>query len=459
MKLKVNKFIFYISVVVGMGVFSCTDLAVENLNEPDDLSKVLSNSESLYNYAGNAFRTLHNSMQEFDSPALVMNSMADQTTCSWGTGGQYDLSSEPRKGFTNSLKYPYLPFIRVLWEDCYESISNVNGILRLIEEKNIESFEDDLDVKMLQAWSYFVSGVAHGYLGLIYDKGSIVYWDTELDTIQLVCWQDMIDASLILLDKAISIANENSFTIPAEWMGGDTYTNQELSELANSYAARILVYSSRNKTHNEKIDWSKVLNYANKGIQKDLSPELGVRYGFYDMFTCYQRYPGWGRIDHRIINLMDPDYPSRWPNAGVSWTTIDGLDPGPASSVDARLDSDFEYLQNNNFPYYRGYYHFSHYRHKRFDDVFSAVWYGDKPKPSMLVWENELLKAEALLRTGNISGAVSILNDPNGARKVRGMPMEFSSVDASEVLLTIFYERDIELINTGIGIGYFDMRR
>ncbi|NQU52406.1 MAG: hypothetical protein HQ522_07690 [Bacteroidetes bacterium] len=312
---------------------------------------------------------------------------------------------------------------------------------------------------MLESWCYFVSGVAHGYLGLIYDKGNVVLWNTNLDTLQLVSWQNMIDASLELLDQSISIADENSFTLPEEWMGGDTYTNDEFSALANSYAARILAYSSRNKAHNESIHWSKILNYANNGIQKDLSPEIGDRYDFYDNFTVYQRYPGWGRIDHRIINLMDPYYPCRWPNDGVSWTTADGQDPGPAESEDARLESDFQYLLNNNYPPYRGYYHFSHYRHKRFDYVFSNIWYGDSPKPSLLVWENKLLKAEALVRTGNVPAAVEILNDPNGARKIRGHLPDITLTNQTEVLWTIFYERDIELINTGIGIGYLDMRR
>ncbi|NQU88555.1 MAG: hypothetical protein HQ541_22640 [Mariniphaga sp.] len=116
-------------------------------------------------------------------------------------------------------------------------------------------------------------------------------------------------------------------------------------------------------------------------------------------------------------------------------------------------------MQDNDFPPSRGYYQFSHYRYKRYDDLKARIWYGDIPKPSFLVWENEMLKAEALVRTGNVAGAVLILNDPNGARKLRGQLPDVTTTNATDVLWAIFYEKDIELIVSGMGIGYFDMRR
>lgn len=458
MKSKVYKLAFALIIALGFITYSCADLDVENLNEPDS-AKALANPDDLTSLAGGAFRTLHNAMQEYDGPALSMANMADAGTCSWGNAAMRDMGNEPRKGWVNSLTYAYFPVIRVFWEESYSSISAVNDVLRAIEEKGIEMGEGGADTEMVKAWCYFVSGVAHGYLGLTYDQGNVIKWDTDLETLELTPYQTLVDAGLELLDQAISIANSNSFTVPEKWLGGEAYSNTDLAALANTYAARILAFSSRNKAHNEGIDWSKVLSYANKGVQRDLQPELGDNYDFYDMYLVYQRYPGWGRVDHRIINLMSPDYPSRWPNDGVSWTTADGADPGPAASADARLESDYDYLADNAFPPDRGYYHFSHYRYKRYDNVFTEVWYGNDKKPSLLVWENELFKAEAMARTGNVPGAVSILNDPNGARKMRGQLPDVTSTSLTDVLWTIFYERDVELFDSGMGLGYFDMRR
>ncbi len=458
MKTKVYKLAFALIIALGFITFGCADLVVENLNEPDS-AKALANPDDLASLAGGAYRTVSNAMQEYDGPGLAMIGMADAGTCSWGNAAMKDLTSEPRKGFVNSLTYAYFPIIRVFWEDSYSAISAVNDVLRAINEQGIELGEDGEDTEMVKAWCYFVSGVAHGYLGLTYDKGNVIKWDTDLETLELTPWQTMIDASLELLDESIAISKANSFTTPVKWMGGDSYTNTELAALASSYAARILAYSSRNKAHNEAVDWSKVLTYANGGIQKNLAPEMGDNYEFYDYLLTYQRYSGWGRIDHRVINLMSPTYPSRWPNDGVTWTTSDGKDPGPATSADARLLSDFGYLADNNFAPDRGYYHFSHYRHKRYDNIFTQAWYSIGVKATMLVWENEMLKAEAMVRTGNVAGAVSILNDPNGARKVRGQLPDVTSTSASDVLGYVFYEKVVECFDTGMGVEFFDMRR
>jgi len=458
MKTKVYKLAFALLIAFSFLTYSCADLVVENLNEPDS-EKALANPDDLTSLASGAFRTLHNAMQEYDGPALAMGVMADQNTCSWGNAGMKDLSTEPRSGFINSLTYSYFPVVRNMWESSYSAISSVNDVLKAIEEQGIVMGDDGEDTKMVQAWCYFVSGVAHGYLGLTYDKGNVIKWDTDLETLELTPYQTLLDASIELLDQAISIADANSFEIPVKWMGGDTYTNTELSQLANSYAARILAYGARNETANDAADWSAILSYANNGIEKDLEPEAGDNYDFYDFYCVYQIYPGWGRIDHRIINLMDPEFPSRYAQDGVTWTTPDGENPGEASSDDARLALDFEYMPDQDFRPDRGYYQFSLYRYSRYDDFIADVWYGDKPHPSFLVWENEMLRAEAMVRTGNVSGAVAILNSADGARKVRGQLADVTSSDADDVLWTIFYERDVELIDTGMGISFFDMRR
>jgi len=459
MKRRLFKITSIVFITLGLLTYSCADLEVENLVEPDS-SKALANPSDLMNLAGGAFRTFHNAMQEYSGPALAMPTMADQGTCSHGNAGMKDLSSEPRTlSFVNNLTYPYFYVVEDPWGDSYAAISAVNDVLRAIEEKGVEIGDDGEDTEMTKAWSYFVTGAAHGYLGLTFDQANIIEWDTDLETLVLSPWQDLIDASLVLLDQAITICAANTFTIPENWMAGDVYTSDELGALASSYAARILAYSSRNKAHNEAIDWSKVLGYAQNGIEKPLNPLIGSNYDWYNMYMVYQIYPGWGRVDHRIINIMDNDYPSRWPNDNASWTTPNGLDPGAAISDDARLLSDFGYLADQGFKSERGYYHFSHYRLSRYDDVIAQVWYGNKNSPSFLVWENEMLKAEALVRTGNVAGAVAILNSATGARKVRGLLPDVTATDAATVLLRIIDEKDVELMTTGMGIGYFDMRR
>ena len=75
-----------------------------------------------------------------------------------------------------------------------------------------------------------------------------------------------------------------------------------------------------------------------------------------------------------------------------------------------------------------------------------------------LLAENDMMLAEAMVRTADKAGAISILN--NGTRVNRG---GLAAVDAgatdSEVLDAIFYERTVELYAHSCGTAFFDMRR
>lgn len=445
---------FYI-LVIALGLFApgCADLEVINETAPD-ADRALANPSDVQSLAGGAFRTWHNVAQEYDGVALAMGTMADYITCSWGNAAMRDMSWEPRiNGFNNSLTYAYFPIIRSQWQDSYAAIAAVNLVLNRLESGM--DFGGADQNALVESWCYFVSGVAHGYLGLVFDQANIITYDTDVSQLELKPWDEVAAAGLDLIDQSILIAKATSFLVPSKWTGGLSLTNVELAQLASGYAARILAYHSRTKAHNDALDWGRVLTYAQNGHDFDFAPELGGNFSFYDMYWVYARYPGWGRVDHRIINQMDHNYPSRWPTSGI-WP--DG-DPEEAdASRDARLETDFAYLASNAFPPDRGYYHFSHYRHSRYDYVSADVWYGNKPKPSFLAWEVKLLEAEARFRTGDVGGAVAILNDPDGPRKVRGgLPDVDQATD--DVLRLILDEKDIECFLTGGGIGYYDMRR
>ena len=437
---------------------ACVDLEVINKNEPDG-SRVFSDQTNIIKLAGGNFRAWHNCIHEYSSLAGPMAVMADHHTCAWGKW--YEFSIEPREligEYDNSRANPYYYMLSGQWQGSYSAITHANIILRELYDDGSELSLSPGQRSLLESFSWLVSGISHGYLGLVFDQALLARYDDNPEEFQLLQWDKLIDESLKMIDRAIEIARDNSFEVPPEWVGGQLMTNIELSRLANAYAARILAYSSRTSSHNATIGWNRVLDYARKGIDRDFAPQLGETYGFYDYYWLYGVYPGWGRVDMRVINLMDHDYPSRWPRDNSSWNTPDGMDPGPADPDDARLLTDFEYLQSNHFPPSRGYYHFSHYRFKRYDYLLEEVWYGNEPKPSFLAWEVKLLEAEALYRTGNVAGAVAILNDPSGPRKVRG---QLPDVDPAtdDVLRLIFDEKEIECYTTGAGVPYFDMRR
>ncbi len=443
-------------IALSLATSSCADLEVINETAPD-ASRALANPSDVMALAGGAFRTWHNIVHEYDGCGMAMSVMADASSCSWGNQGMRDLSWEPRiNAFNNNLTYSYFGTVRTQWQESYGAISAVNLVLQQLDG-GMQFGDNGEDNALVEAFGNFVSGVSHGYLGLVFDQANVIFWDSDVLTLELKPYEEVVAAGLQLLDKAIELCNANTFTVPEKWVAGVAMSNVELAELANGYAARIMASQSRTKAHNDALDWSKILSYAQNGLSYDFAPEVGDAYDWYDFWWVYLRYPGWARVDHRVVNAMDHDYPSHWPSDNISWSTPDGLDPEEADPDDARLLTDFEYLSSNNFRPDRGYYHFSHYRHARYDFLGENAWYGIGIKPTYLQWECRLLEAEALLRTGNEAGALAILNDSEGPRKVRGQLPDVESGD--KVLRYILDEKDIECFLTGAGIPFFDMRR
>jgi hypothetical protein len=155
--------------------------------------------------------------------------------------------------------------------------------------------------------------------------------------------------------------------------------------------------------------------------------------------------------------MMDTLYPANYPSNGIAPQVHSDLKHGQAASVDSRLLLDFQFLPTVNFRPERGYYFFSHYRYKRFDNYFTRT--GDLMN-EFRQYENELIKAEAYVNLNQLTNALAILNDPNNPRISRGKLSALGvETTKQKILDAIFYERDIELMTQGFMLGFCDMRR
>lgn len=445
--MKINiKLITTTFLVIGLlFTVSChKDLDVEYNNLPD-FEKALKNPEDVVNIAKGGFYNWFMAMNSSLSPRMAMWVAADQGTCSWANSGMYHLSDEPRKAFNNDVSYTYANVFERYYSDMHATISQMNDVLTKINE-GMKLGYNGQDTKMIKAYCYFIQGVGIGYLGLVYDNAFIVTENSVPETTPLSPYTEVIDSALVRLDKAIEICEKKSFKIPSDWINGRQYTSKEIAKIANSYAARLLINAPRNKSENDNIDWNRVLKYAKKGFDEDFTVYMDD-VNWISYFRHYTVRPGWARIDCRIINLLDPTYPSRFPDSGIN--------PPNAESDDSRLATDFSFTASNNMKPERGYVHYSNYEYTRYPYKVS-IHTGDVP--IFLNAELELIKAEALAETGDLSGAIDIIN--NGTRISRGnlSPLPNSS-SKEQILNAIFYERDIELIQTGFGIAFFDMRR
>ena len=440
-----TKYIF-IFLLLSIAFTSCNkDLDVPYKNKPDK-NEVFTDPENVYSIAKSSFYNWYMAVNSSLSPRMSMWVMADQGTCSWANSGMYNLSSEPRKAFNNTTSYTYAYVFETFYSDMYATLNQTKNILGAIDNGMTIEINDDDKTNMVRAFAYFVHGITLGYISMVYDQVYIVNENSDSVNIPLSSYQEGTAAALQSLDSCIALCRHHFFTIPDTWINGSTYSSKELRQLASSFAARFLVYMPRNKSENSQTDWARVLSYANNGIERPLEVYMDNS-NWKNYFHYYTVRPGWARIDCRIINLMDPRYPWRFPD--------DGHNPAPAQSNDNRLTTDFKFNSVNNMKPERGYYNFSNYEYVRYPYAITA----DKGfLTDYSLAESDLIKAEANAELGNLETAIQIIN--NGSRTQRGglSPLNNNS-NYDKVMKAIFYERDIELIQTGFGIAFFDMRR
>ena len=483
---RIYKNIIVVTVVLALGfVTGCEKLEVENLNQPD-IATVLGSPEDVKTAVQSAYLSMWESMKLYtvNMPASVA---ANHTTASWGNFAWLDSGQEPRTPWNNDPSYGDSDLTETPYQSFYATISQVNDALFLINVEDMQIGPDGRDNDMVLASAYLIRGISLGQLGVAFDQAMIPYEDSDLALLEFQPWDEIIEAGIEDLQTAINIASgADAFSMPSATLPGHTVNNSFVIELANSYAARFLAHGSRTKAQNDNdiswssYGWSDVLAFAENGLTSDFAPtgdglpwEGGT---WWDLNIKYLRNPGWGRIHTRVIKLMDPLHWTRYPTDDLGgplsvddpgFNNPHGPDeePGIAYSDDARLLTDFQYLPSNNFAPDRGGWFYSHYRHSRYDFPASTnddgLFMGESlgPLREFRAYDLKLLQAEAMVRTGNVAGAVAILNNPDNERKVRGQLPDVDTTDPDEVLDIIFYERDIELANNGWMIHFGDMRR
>ena len=447
---------YTIIIIICFLFFACDELEVENLNSPDT-DVMLSDPDGVKAITAGLFKSWfsvgHDAAYTLSSetPARAMWYMADCGTVFWSNFGAVDLSKEPREAYINDVGYPYHWVGKAYYKNMYDVLTSSTDVLAVIEN-GMQIGKNGEETDMVKAMAYLTQGLSNGYLGLIFDKAFLIESTEDYQKINLTSYQEMVRVGISQIEKTIAICENSEFTIPSTWIPGDVWTNVELAQLAHSYIARLMVYSSRNLEQNSALDWATVLAHAEKGIQKDFAPlGDGVAKSWKSYFHIKTAGSGWGKIDMRIIHILDPSIPATFPESGLY---TDLPNNGQINSPDQRVDTDFEYNTKNSRPD-RGYYRWSTYRYKRLDDYINNDGI-DKRIVDFRLAENDLFKAEALYYMERYSEAAQIIN--NGTRVNRG---NLSTIEATKevVFEALWYERNIELILGGIGLEFFDMRR
>ena len=441
---KIFSIVTFLLFVVSCQDFN-TDLNVENLENPNDFI-LTSDPVALEATAGTLLQNWFMAVHSYNGPGAAFATMADVSTCSWGNFGMRDTSSEPRVAFNNSSSYGSANITNTYFNALYSVLSDSNTLALAIQ--NGTEFNDATQIEMIAKLGQALST---GYLALVFDK---VWISDENGAVEGAAgdgastYAEAMTFALGKLDEAIAIATANNVSVPEAWLPNNGGNSAQLVAFMNSMGARMLVNNVRNSSQKASIDWTKVLTYANNGLTSDLEIFMDD-VTWYDLIPkTYLIYPGWARVDMRVINMMDSSMPAYW---------TDNLTVVPESTygagVDARLATDFGYLSSQNFVPARGIYHFTNYRYSRYDSYITN-WVENVVEYSKA--ENDMYKAEALALTNDVAGAAAIINA--GTRTTRG-ELPNVAADLTAVKNAIHHERMVEFSFTGMGLGFFEMRK
>lgn len=486
--LEISLILFILVITNGCGV-GPTEPIFFDPNKTEECGSAETCLEFLDTGYLNLFQTL------VSSYGVNMHLLADQVTSTNNVRGFYTAAQEPREPIDNSA---FNGREALNYETFFDDFQRGTSIATTVIENS--SFFDGAQKNQLLARAYLLRGISRGYIGLIFDKTP--YYPNDTEEYEFIEYSDMIDSALTDLNKAISFTintgdpsadSDFQFAFDGIPGGKNNWTETELRVVANSYAARILAGKARTYEESLQTDWQQVLDYANKGIGNPESSlnvfslsTLGSNGIFSNQLAewlnlvvegDFETGAGYIPIDLKVIHLLDENYPTEYPQEGIS---NGRLVLSEAMSSDPRLD---EYFKNTqNIGYFRAERNralFSNYLGKR---MFAENNWENVQNDIIYFTNSEIdyLKAEAELMLNRKSEAAGILNISSAGtgKTILGFSLpalrkkyitdnslsgnyEFTGSESlAEFQLALLREYSVELdILGGIGVPWFFMRR
>lgn len=356
----------------------------------------------------------------------------------------------------------------------------------------------------LRAWTHFVSGVAHGYLSLVYDSAAVARpTDDPLETPPLQDYQAVNAFALAQFDTAlVFLARPGVTELPSGWLtgaGGPEVSVARFREVVHSFRAKMRANVARNPEERAAVDWQQVIADATAGIQADLNVRLSPAGGWdyaWLATTLHFRDVNWHQMPYYIIGMADVSggYDNWLATPRDSRTNFTIVTPDlrfprgstraeqtrPAGDDDAPLPAG-QYFRNRNpgkddaAAGWRN----SQYDHYRFRGLADAGRIGNLPFFTRA--ENDMFAAEGHIRTGNIAAAAELIDRyrvPNGLPALAGVvtsptepvpggaqcvprvpaPPNFTSTVCGNIMEAMKWEKRMETAYTTYGAWFFDSR-
>jgi hypothetical protein len=416
----------------------------------------LTNEEAVAKVRDLGYRLVTSSIQTTfstttSSAGTHFSLLADQTTNTNGNSSWWDFANEPRLRLNNNASYRGATTWNTFYNNFYQANLDATIALDIIEVQK-KTILDNLGndrTKDCQVAAYFSKGVAQGYLGVIFDKGSIVdSIDPAAKRAFPHSYKQLIANGLKLIEKSIQLAEEHP-GFKFDFLTGVTINRATFIQLANSLAARILSSQPRDKAEAAALGddhWNKVLAYASKGITADYTIAT-VTGGYYNQLVTnlVQRNAdgsGWLAPDLKLAYLADKtgNTPKFYPSTGIL---------APIESDDKRFYEYYGYtpsfgimLESRGRGLFTNYYRIRWYNTRNTLNTPGAI------NPYFLLEEIRLLKAESKFWLKDYAAAASELNAATASRITKGKLPPVAATEA-DLRKALHYEYAIEIDDAG----------
>ena len=463
----------WVLAAVSMTV-ACNTLDVTNPNAPD-ADRALTDPTAIEAIAGGTIRSFYNTYNGLEAVA-PLTAQAESHTASWNNFNMNFYSSLDADGTRNTRGWRNDPSasartsIEHFWQGYYSTASSARDVLVAIRINNVE-FDTESDTRRAEAIAELMLGASLGQIALNYDKGYFIDENVDLLTLQYVDRAALRDSAIVKLQNAATLATATAFTTPASWTNGNSYSNAQIAQLANTLAAMTLAYWPRNDAENAEVDWSAVAGFAAAGMTYDFVVVGDGCDAFCPQMQSWTNDIFGIRVHTRVANLLDP--------VTQADPFPDSLNPQP-NSIDARLGdgsfgtldmeadygtvaqtasagTDFAWSSLEAFFPSRGQYHQSNIGHIRWDESgtqdANSIYSGYGPVPLIMSAQNDLIRAEALIRSGgSLATAATLINNTRVGRG--SLSAANAGLGAVTLKQYLDYENEIELLSQGASTFY-----
>lgn len=437
-------------------VTSCDDLEVENLNAAS-IDDVLGNPGDFPSLIEGTYIRWWRAIQQ-DWVGMPYSVMSQGGSSSWGNWGMQDLGTIPRTPVQNTLTYGNRFFMNNPWANLNGALGQINEVLRVMNDnfdgQAIDPATGEDNTNFVLANAKTVQGLALGHLALFFDQAYPAdesYSVVELAELDFAPYTEIAALAVQKLEEAAAIYEADPSVVMRE-IPGEARSGADAARFCRSYAAKILAYSSRDANETaSQVDWAKVLQLSSNGLQSDFAPQGDGGTAWWTRLLVNGQLALWMRASQRLVNEMEGGNQTTAP---YPWPTGTSTLPRITSPRDARLNDYFTYNSGQSFQAARGWHFFGNYNFSREADYLTA--YATR-MPHLTFNESELLRAEAILRTGGSKAtAAEIINRTRVGNGGIAPLTGAESVD--QLLREITYERLVEFSWDAAGSSWFFRR-